>query len=41
MNGEEIDATGEIVFELNVQSEKLIFKSNRALLLYLTVIFES
>ena len=41
MNGEEIEATGEIVFELNVHSEKLIFKSNRALLLYLTVIVES
>jgi hypothetical protein len=41
MNGEEIEATGEIIFELNVQSEKLLFKSNRALLLYLTVIVES
>jgi hypothetical protein len=41
MNGEDIDATGEIIFELIVQSEKLIFKQNRALLLYLTVFVES
>jgi hypothetical protein len=41
MNGEDIDATGEIIFELIVQSEKLILKQNRALLLYLTVFVES